>query len=130
MKTKAFFLLPITLFLVLSISGCTNFEIPGIGPICIPGIGNCGGTTEYENDILIIKTLDAIPQTISTGQQLRLSAWITNNGGETVPQTYFKSEFQGYYAGKVRIKLYDSCEGLFEPIKVICPEFSDRLTTG
>ncbi|MCJ7817085.1 MAG: hypothetical protein MUP55_04475 [Candidatus Aenigmarchaeota archaeon] len=114
-------MLPVILLLVISVSGCTGFEsIPFIGSFCIPGL-TCAQVVEYENDVLVIKTLDAVPQTISTGQQLRLSAWIENRGGETLPQKYFKENFQGYYAEDIRIELYDTCEGLFEKIEVTCP---------
>ncbi|HJW97043.1 MAG TPA: hypothetical protein VJ485_02665 [archaeon] len=121
MKKKPFVLLPFALLLVVSVSGCTS--IPGLEWLCIPGITCSGGTVEYENDMLVIKTLDAVPSTISTGQQFRLSAWVQNNGAETVPQSNFKSEFNeknlGYY---ITVKLYDSCEGLFKEIKVTCPD--------
>jgi len=120
-KAKAFVLLPAILLLVVSVSGCTGFEsIPFIGSFCIPGL-TCAQVVEYENDILVISTLDAVPSTVSTGQQFRLSAWIENRGGETVPQKDFQNN-------PVKIKLYDTCEGLFKPIKVTCP--SAQETTG
>jgi hypothetical protein len=112
MNTK-FILLPTILLLVVPVSGCTG--IPGLEGLCIPGFGTCGQTVEYENDVLVITTLDAVPSTISTGQQFRLSAWIENRGGETVPQKDFSSI-------PVKIRLYDACEGLFKSIKVTCPE--------
>jgi hypothetical protein len=115
MSPKQFVLLPITFLLVLSISGCTGIEIPGIGNICIPGLTCTGGVTKYPGDVLVISTLDAIPSTVSTGQQFRVSAWIENAGGETVPQKDFPNN-------PVKIKLYDTCEGLFKEIKVTCPD--------
>jgi hypothetical protein len=115
MSPKQFVLLPITLLLALSISGCTGIEIPGIGNICIPGLTCTGGVTKYPGDVLVISTLDAIPSTVSTGQQFRVSAWIENAGGETVPQKDFPNN-------PVKIKLYDTCEGLFKEIKVTCPD--------
>jgi len=118
MKAKAFLLLPITLLLAISVSGCT---IPGLPEICIPGFGTCGGTVEYENDIIVIRSLDAVPSTVSTGQQFRLSAWIENRGSETVPQTEIQTMIKDSNDKKVIVELYDSCEGLFESIKVNCP---------
>jgi hypothetical protein len=115
-KAKPLILLPITMLLAVSVSGCTG--ISGIdslfGGFCIPGIGTCGQTVEYASDILVITTLSAVPDTISTGQQIRLSAWIVNNGGETVPQ----SDFEGT---PVKVNLYDTCSGLFKKITVNCP---------
>jgi hypothetical protein len=124
-RWKAFILLPVALLLVISVSGCTGISsIDSLfGGFCIPGIGTCGQTTEYANDVLIIKTLDAVPQTISTGQQLRLSAWIENNGGETVPQKTFTS---GSESGLVRVQLFDTCEGLFDNIEATCPPDSTQ----
>ncbi len=116
MKKKPFVLLPLALLLVVSVSGCTS--IPGLEWLCIPGITCSGGTVEYENDVLVISTLEAIPSTVSTGQQFRLSAWIENKGGETVPQKDFQNN-------PVKIKLYDTCEGLFKEIKVTCPNSQD-----
>ncbi len=124
MRPKQFIPLPIALLLVLSISGCTGIELPIIGNICIPGLTCTGSTTEYENDVLIIKTLDAIPQTISTGQQMRLSAWITNNGGETVPQKVFAGKTGAQMTLQldiITVELYDTCEGLFESVTPNCP---------
>jgi len=124
MKTKTFLLLPITFLLAIFVSGCT---IPGFGEFCIPGFGTCGGTVEYENDVLVIRTLDAVPSTVSTGQQFRLSAWIENRGSETVPQRnlYGRAKDQ-----KISIVLYDYCEGLFKDIKVSCLEKEDKITAG
>ncbi|MCX6814127.1 MAG: hypothetical protein NTY20_00530 [Candidatus Aenigmarchaeota archaeon] len=121
MDKKAFILLPTILLLVVSVSGCTGFEsIPFIGSFCIPGL-TCAQVVEYESDILVISTLDAVPSTVSTGQQFRLSAWIENRGGETVPQKDFQNN-------PVKIKLYDTCEGLFKSIKVTCPDGEKDVT--
>ncbi len=117
-KAKAFVLLPVVLLLVVSVSGCT---IPGMDWLCIPGLTCTGGTVEYENDVIVISTLDAVPSTVSTGQQFRLSAWIENKGGETVPQKDFQNN-------PVKIKLYDTCEGLFKSIKVTCPDGEKETT--
>ena len=130
MDKKAFFLLLFALLLVVSVSGCTGISsIDSLfGGFCIPGIGTCGQTVEYANDVLIIKTLDAVPQTISTGQQIRLSAWIQNNGGETVPQKTFSTSAAGAdWVGKyITVKLYDTCEGLFDNIEATCPPDSTQ----
>jgi hypothetical protein len=130
MKRKAFVLLPAILLLVVSVSGCTGISAIDslFGGFCIPGIGTCGQTVQYANDVLVITSLDSAPQTISTGQQLRLSAWIQNNGGETVPQKNFKAEFSSEGAGRyIAVKLYDVCEGLFDKIEVTCPSDADKI---
>ena len=118
MKVQALVLLPVALILVVSVSGCTGIAPLDslIGGFCIPGIGTCGQTVKLPNDVLVISTLDAIPSTVSTGQQFRLSAWIENTGAETVPQ---KNEGLTQPA---KIKLYDTCEGLFKSIRVTCPD--------
>ncbi|MEM7815568.1 MAG: hypothetical protein QXN71_00435 [Candidatus Aenigmatarchaeota archaeon] len=118
MKNAHILLIPATLILVIFASGCT---IPGFENFCIPGL-TCQQTIEYENDVLVISNLDAIPSTVSTGQQFRLSAWIENRGGETVPQKEIEIP--------VKIKLYDTCEGLFKEIKVLCPGPQQSEKTG
>jgi len=121
-KAKAFVLLPAILLLVVSVSGCT---VPGLDFLCIPGLTCTGGTVEYENDVLVIKTLEATPQTISTGQSMRLSAWIENRGGETVPQ-----KIEGTADTGVSIEIYDKCEGLFSSVIPNCPIDSTPTKNG
>jgi len=119
MKAKAFLLLPISLILVISVSGCT---VPGFPDFCIPGFGTCGQTVEYANDVIVIRSLDAVPSTVSTGQQFRLSAWIENEGSETVPEQKIKSNENIPKSDKqLKVELYDTCVGLFKSdIRVSC----------
>jgi hypothetical protein len=83
---------------ILLLSGCT---IPGIqlpfGP----------GTTAYENDVIIIKELTALPENVAPGQPTKLVAYVQNLGRETVKD--------------IKIELYDYCSGQFENPKVTCP---------
>lgn len=96
MKTAV--VLPLLMLIVLT-SGCT---IPGLG-IELPFFGG-PQVKEYEHDILIIKSLQAIPPTIAPGQQVRLITYVQNIGKEKIPQEDGK---------KVVIELYDYCDGLF-----------------
>ncbi len=101
--------LPMTLVLVLLSSGCT---IPGTG-VTIPGIPSIpglGGPTvvQYEHDILIIKSLEAVPAEIDTGQSAKIIAYIENVGDQPVGN------------GDVEVELYDYCDGLFTPKLLTC----------
>ena len=105
-------ILLLTLITIVIISGCT---IPGTG-IEIPFIPDIFGpaTVEYENDVVIIRSLTAIPSTILPGQETHLVAYIQNLGSKTLPLDDGEP---------ITIELYDYCEGLFpkENIKVKCP---------
>lgn len=109
---KLLLLLPIV-FVVFT-SGCTSI------PICVPflNIGDCGPVV-FEDDILIIKSLDALPQTVSPGQQIRLVGYIQNIGKDTVPHDKLSDKLKGQ---KITVNLYDYCKGLFSEIKVNCPD--------
>jgi len=109
--TKALLLIPV--ILVVFTSGCT---IPGIGPVCLPFLP-CERVVEFEDDVIVIKSLDALPQTVSPSQQIRLVAYIQNVGKEPVPQNDLGSALAGQ---KIIVNLYDYCEGLFSDIKVNC----------
>jgi len=91
-------LLPLLLILVLLGSGCTvpilNIEIPGI-----PNLFGGPTVVEYEHDIIIIRSLEAIPAEIDSGQSTRIVAYVENKGDITVKD--------------INVKLYDYCEGLF-----------------
>lgn len=106
---KALLLLPVILF-VAPISGCT---IPGIGPICIPFLP-CEKVVEMPNDVIVINSLEALPQTVSPGQQIRLITYIQNKGEKPVPQDGI-SDYK-----KIEVSLYDYCEGLFKDVKILC----------
>lgn len=94
------------LILVILVSGCiipgTNIDIP-----FLPDMFGGGATVEYENDIIIIRSLTAIPDTIVPDQSTRLISYIQNLGND-------KKE-------NIMVSLYDYCSGLFEEVKVKCP---------
>lgn len=98
MTSKLLLLLPIAIILV---SGCTGIDLPFLGT----------GTTAYENDVVIIRSLDAFPARATGGQTITVVAYIQNVGRED-----FDTEER-----KVTVDLYDYCSGLFEDIKVTCP---------
>jgi hypothetical protein len=101
-------LTPLALILVLLGSGCTvpilNIEIPGL-----PDIPGFGGPTvvQYEHDIVVIQSLEAIPAEIDAGQTTKLVAYIKNLGDKTIETP-------------VTVDLYDYCKGLFDKPKVEC----------
>ncbi len=102
MLRKILLLLPIVV-IVLS-SGCTQSCI-----IPIPGL--CGGhTTEYEHDVIVIKSLEALPNKVSPGQQIKLRAYIENRGNKNV---------EG-----IQVSLYDHCGNLFS-VSPRCPDNSN-----
>ncbi len=101
-------LTPLALILVLLGSGCTvpilNIQIPGL-----PDIPGWGGpiVVQYEHDIVIIESLEAIPAEIDAGQSTRLVAYIKNIGDKPIEKP-------------IKVELYDYCKGLFETPKVLC----------
>ncbi|UCD07101.1 MAG: hypothetical protein JSW41_04700 [Candidatus Aenigmatarchaeota archaeon] len=112
---KLLLLIPVV-FVVL-ISGCTS-------PVCIPFLPfiPCDGAVEFPDDVVVIKSLDALPQTVSPGQQIKLIAYIQNVGKEPVPQTEGQSKLERIpqQNQKITVDLYDYCEGLFSEVKVKC----------
>ncbi|MBN2330812.1 MAG: hypothetical protein JXC85_03280 [Candidatus Aenigmarchaeota archaeon] len=101
-------LTPLALILVLLGSGCTvpilNIEIPGL-----PDIPGFGGPTvvQYEHDIVIIESLEAVPAEIDAGQSTNIVAYIKNIGVRTIEKP-------------IKVNLYDYCKGLFATPKVMC----------
>jgi hypothetical protein len=112
---KALLLIPMILFIV-PISGCT---VPGIGQICIPFLP-CDKVVEMTDDVIVINSLEALPQTVSPGQQIRLITYIENKGKEPVPQEGANKPDKNKAFGKIEVSLYDFCEGLFKDVKIIC----------
>lgn len=90
-------ILPVLIPLLL-VSGCT---IPGTN-IDIPFIPNLfnGDTVTYENDILVINSLEAVPSTVAPGQTLRLLAYVENKGNKRITEA--------------EIMLFDYCKGIFQ----------------
>jgi len=100
MKRNALALAPLIL-LVLAFSGCTTFPFLDI-------FG--GGTIEYTDDIIVIKSLQVTPgTTVKAGQTMTLYADIQNvqdperAAGEIIPD--------------VEVELYDHCTSLFENVE-------------
>jgi hypothetical protein len=108
---------PIALILVLLGSGCTvpilNIQIPGL-----PDIPGFGGPTvvQYEHDIVVIESLEAIPAEIDAGQTTNIVAYIKNLGDKPIEKP-------------VIVNLYDYCKGLFETPDVMCGGSPKRGTT-
>jgi hypothetical protein len=98
------------LALIISISGCT---IPGTNYIIpFPGFD----VTSFENDVIIISSLQAIPSEVSATQQVRLLASIVNQGSKE-----FSDETQTGIntgtRGDIEVTLYDYCSPLFKLVK-------------
>lgn len=104
----------LTIAVIVFISGCTS-------PICLPFLP-CGNVVEYEDDIVVVKSLDALPQTVSPGQQIRLIAYIQNLGKDSVPQKEGQNKLTKITGEnqKIFVNLYDYCKGLFSDVKVSC----------
>ena len=89
---------------LLLISGCT---VPGT-EIEIPFLPNIFGpkVVSYENDILVIKDMEALPNEVAPGQQAKIVVYVENVGSEPMPLDDV--------GGDIEIELYDYCPGLFE----------------
>ncbi len=103
-------LLLIPLVLIVSTSGCT---VPGLGSICLPFFP-CDRVVEFEDDVVVIKSLEALPQTVTNGQQIRLVTYIQNVGKEPVPQ----DDIEELDSQRITVDLYDFCKGLFSSAEV------------
>jgi len=108
---KSLVLLPLAVMLV---SGCT---IPGTDiNIDIPGFGT--PTVSYQNEMLVITSLQAIPAEVAPGQTVTLVATIQNKGT------------QKRSLSEVYIDLYDYCPGLFQksiPDKITGDIYPDQM---
>ncbi|UCD03124.1 MAG: hypothetical protein JSV63_00620 [Candidatus Aenigmatarchaeota archaeon] len=100
-------LVPLALFVVVLTSGCT---VPILGiDIPIPFLG--GDVVEQDvNDVIVIRSLEAIPNEVDSGGVSRIVAGIENVGNRII----------GGEEG-VRVELFDYCEGLFTPKVIACP---------
>jgi len=70
----------------------------------LPGL--CGGKTEFAHDVIVIKSLEALPNRVAPGQQIKLQSYIENRGNERVDD--------------IEVVLYDTC-GLFSKVVPECP---------
>jgi hypothetical protein len=115
-------LLLLPVFLIVITSGCV---LPG--GIELPFLG--GGVT-YESDIVIVKDIRAIPNSVRAGEQVRLIAYIQNTGSNTVPDTSSLSD--DMKTKKIKVELYDHCSGLFDTgdIEVTCGGTATKGKTG
>lgn len=99
-KSLPLLLLP---FAVMLLSGCTipgtDIEIPGIPDLFGPKV------VQYEHDVLVIKSLQAIPAEVAPGQSTTIVATIQNRGSEKMP------------LNGIEIDLYDYCPGLFQKLE-------------
>ncbi len=97
-------LLLVSLLSVVAVSGCT---VPS--QLCvIPGLCG-GGKSEMANDVVVIKSVQALPAKVSPGQQVKLQVYVENIGNREVKD--------------VEVSLYDHC-WMFSKIKVECPDGS------
>lgn len=110
MSMRMLLLLP--LIAVLLTSGCV---VPGLEFLDFFG----GPTVETETaDILVIKSLSAIPATIAPAQQTRIVGYIENTGGEKIPvQRKDRTTLSA-----VDVELFDYCTGPFEATQITCPD--------
>jgi len=103
--------LPIMLVFVALSSGCTipilNIDIPGLGGPTV---------VQYEHDIVIIKSLEVVPNEIDAGQTAKVLAYIENRGDKKV--------------GPVYVDLYDYCKGLLTPKVLTCGNKQVSSTQG
>ncbi len=98
-------LIILPIILTLLVSGCT---IPGMpSGFCIPGL-TCGATVEETHDVIIIESLQALPNNIPPEGTIKLVAIVSNVAD-------VKAEIRDV---DVYVQLYDYCSGLFkEPTK-------------
>jgi hypothetical protein len=96
-------------------SGCTvpvlNIEIPGLPDF--PGFGPT--TVQDTHDIIVIKSMEIVPDTIDSGQTATVLAYIQNVGDTTVGGDVVDGAKRG-----VDVDLYDYCEGLYTPTLLTC----------
>jgi hypothetical protein len=105
-------LLLLPVFLIVLTSGCT-----------IPGLDNLIGTGPvYESDVVVIRSMQAYPSVIRTGEQMRLVTYVQNTGDKTVPASD---------AENIKVTLYDHCTGLFDESSITpnCPDGNNEGKT-
>jgi hypothetical protein len=100
------------LLAMVASSGCTvpvlNIEIPGLPDF--PGFGT--PVIQDTSDIIVIKSMEIVPDTIDSGQTAQVLAYIQNVGDKTVGSDNTGDD--------VKVDLYDYCEGLFTPKLITC----------
>lgn len=94
---QALLILPI--LLIILTSGCT---MPG--GFCIPGL-TCGATVEETHDVIVIESLQALPNNVPPGGTIQLVAIVSNKAD-------MNAEIKTI--DEVQVELYDYCSGLFE----------------
>jgi hypothetical protein len=109
--------LPFAVFAVILSSGCTipvlNIDLPFIPDIWGPTV------VQYEHDVVIIKSLEAIPMEIDSKQTTKIVAYIENIGAETIGEDH-----------PIEVDLYDYCVGLFKPTLETCGSGSSGVKTS
>jgi hypothetical protein len=91
-------LLALPILMTLLVSGCT---IPGFP--CIPGL-TCGQVVEETHDVIVIESLQALPNNVPPGGTIKLVAIVSNVAD-------VNAEIKNV---DVAVELYDYCEGLFK----------------
>ncbi len=104
-------LLPV-IFTILT-SGCT---MPG--DFCIPGF-TCGQTVEETHDVIVIESLQALPDTLAPKTTTKIVAIVSNVAGINAEET----------DADVCVELYDYCAGLFkEPTTTVKSTSTDACS--
>jgi hypothetical protein len=104
-------LLALPILLTLAVSGCT---IPGVP--CIAGI-TCGGDVEKTHDVIVIESLQALPNEVSDEGTIKLVAIVSNVAD-------IKAEVTNV---DVTVDLYDHCQGLFSSVTPDTPKIIKLL---
>jgi hypothetical protein len=96
---KPLLILPI--MLTLLVSGCTTPDV-----LCfIPGL--CGQVVEETHDVIVIESLQALPNNVPPEGTIRLVAIVSNVADVDAEITKLDN---------IQVELYDYCEGLFSKI--------------
>ena len=100
-------LLALPVALVVLVSGCV---IPGLDFI----LG--GRTISYEDDVVVVNELRAVPDKVNPNQKIRVIAYVQNIGEKSFSGTASSTSI----AGTVDVSLYDHCSGLFTIVESRC----------
>jgi hypothetical protein len=101
-------LLILPVIAVVMVSGCT--DIPFFSGLFGPQV------VKYENDIVVIRSLDVTPNTVFPEQTARVTTYIQNQGKDEVPN--------------VRVELYDYCKGTFKIKDMTCNGKTESVETS
>ena len=113
------FLLVVPIMFTILVSGCTSLP----GGFCIPGL-TCGTTVTKTDDIIVIESIQALPDNVPPDGTIKLVAIVSNVAD-------VDAEIKNI---PVTVVLYDYCQGLFKLVKgangKIKPEIKLNLLRG